>query len=161
MVHSITINIKGALAALVAGVVLMVMGILVVCARPAMPDPDVTPGHVVSSDPEAVCGHAERAQVSEARRAAVRVLYGLTAAQASRRQISHLVPVSWGGSDDIRNLWPQPAAEIAARDRLARGGQALFCPQGGKSPTYALVDMQHDIAQDWRAAYRRYVGRMP
>lgn len=161
MITTIRINLRGALAALVAGVSLMAMGILIVCWRPAMPDPDITPGHVVSSDPQAVCGRAERAQVSEERRAAVRALYGLSAAQAARRQISHLIPVSWGGSDDVRNLWPQPAAEAAARDRLARIGPALFCARGGQAPTYALIDMQHEIAQDWRRAYGRYVGRMP
>jgi hypothetical protein len=82
--------------------------------------------------------------------------YGLTEAALKDVEIDHLVPLSWGGSNAIENLWPQPyAGERGARvkDRLEVHGLKLI--RDGKLDWPAA---KKEIADDWPAMYRRLLG---
>lgn len=71
--------------------------------------------------------------------------------------VDHLVPLELGGSNDVRNLWPQTGHRnglgARSKDRLERRLHALVC--AGEVP---ITQAQHDIAADWIGAYRRYMG---
>ena len=72
--------------------------------------------------------------------------------------VDHLVPLELGGSNDFTNLWPQSehatGLDAATKDRLENRLHALVC--AGELP---IAEAQHEIAADWIAAYRRYVGQ--
>ncbi|HVC29565.1 MAG TPA: hypothetical protein VND24_00155 [Steroidobacteraceae bacterium] len=74
----------------------------------------------------------------------------------------HLVSLELGGSPrSPHNLWPEPHHVVGgwgsyAKDRLEDRLHWLVCR--GRVP---LALAQHDIATDWIAAYRRYVGHNP
>jgi hypothetical protein len=62
-----------------------------------------------------------------------------------------------GGSSDIKNLWPQPYAgtiwNAHVKGKLENRLHAMVC-----RGVISLQDAQHDIAIDWVAAYRKYLG---
>lgn len=71
----------------------------------------------------------------------------------------HLVALEIGGSaDSAKNLWPQPRHVIGnwgslAKDKLENRLHTLVCHR--KIP---LALAQREMARDWIAAYKRYVG---
>ena len=69
-------------------------------------------------------------------------------------ECDHIVPLALGGSNEVANLWPQPNVEAAKKDRLEVAMQRLVC--AGVLP---LPQAQREIADDWMAAYARYVDR--
>lgn len=72
-------------------------------------------------------------------------------------EIDHLISLELGGSNDIGNLWPQPYNDPEGahmKDKLENKLHALVC--AGKIP---LGVAQHEIATDWKAAYKKYMGQ--
>ncbi len=70
-------------------------------------------------------------------------------------EFDHLISLELGGSNDIANIWPQPYAgawSARHKDRLENKLHRLVC--GGE---LSLRDAQHAIAEDWVAAYHKYV----
>lgn len=74
-------------------------------------------------------------------------------------EVDHLISLELGGSNDIRNLWPEPyggrwgaRTKDALEDRL----HGLVC-----SGRLALRFAQRIEARNWVAAYRRYVSVAP
>ena len=85
--------------------------------------------------------------------------YGLGNHQAFAYEIDHLISIGLGGSNDIKNLWPQSLDETKpwnakVKDRLERRLHVLVCEDHALS----LREAQEAIASDWIAAYRKYVG---
>jgi hypothetical protein len=70
---------------------------------------------------------------------------------------THLVPLCLAGApQDPANLWPQPRfGEWTAdhKDQLEANLCRLACE--GEVP---LAEAQREIATDWIAAYRKYIG---
>jgi hypothetical protein len=82
--------------------------------------------------------------------------YGMGPNAPSGFNVDHLIPVGLGGSNSLDNLWPQPLAgewshhrKNKLEDRLRR----LVC-----SGEFDLKIAQKEIAADWVAAYKKYVG---
>lgn len=72
-----------------------------------------------------------------------------------RCEIDHLVPRELGGADILSNLWPEPYGgrwNATIKDRLENRLHKLVC-----SGELDLEKAQRAIAEDWIAAYRRYV----
>jgi hypothetical protein len=74
----------------------------------------------------------------------------------------HLISLELGGSpDDPKNLWPEPHHVIGGwgsyvKDKLENRLHSLVC--SGRIP---LAAAQYDIAHDWIAAYKKYIGATP
>jgi hypothetical protein len=85
---------------------------------------------------------------------------GIPRSESSAYELDHLISLEIGGApDDPNNLWLQPysgALNAHLKDRLENTLHKLVCT--GKLP---LAQAQHDIAADWVAAYRKYVGPLP
>ena len=124
----------------------------------ALPNPDLTPGaaqpvplaSICSSEPDQVVrGVPESLQLEVFRE------YGISGARGEDYEIDHLVTPGLGGSDDIRNLWPEPRYRTVwnsyVKDQLEDRLHYLVC--NGK---VTLAIAQHDIANDWISAYRKY-----
>ena len=74
-------------------------------------------------------------------------------------EVDHLISLEVGGSNSIRNLWPEPYAGrwgARTKDVLENKLHDLIC-----SGQLALRKAQHQEATNWVAAYRRYVGGTP
>jgi hypothetical protein len=83
--------------------------------------------------------------------------YGYPLADLHDYEEDHLVPVCLAGApQDPANLWPQPRfGEWSAdrKDALEAKLCRLVCD--GRVP---LAEAQREIAMDWIAAYRKYMG---
>ena len=74
-------------------------------------------------------------------------------------EVDHLVSLELGGSNSIRNLWPEPYAGrwgARTKDVLENKLHDLVC-SGSIQLSYA----QRIEAANWVAAYKRYVGAPP
>lgn len=70
-------------------------------------------------------------------------------------EVDHLVSLELGGTNDLKNLWPEAyAGAYGARtkDVLENRLHEMVC-----AGSLSLLDAQHDIETDWLAAFGRYV----
>jgi len=130
---------------------------------PLLPDPKLTPGDVFDVTLQDICipGYSKkvRAVPRSLRNHAYR-LYGITSPNPGDYQMDHLIPLSLGGSNSIRNLWPQSYRtspwNAHVKDVLERRLHNLVC--AGKVD---LQTAQHEIATDWIKAYQKYMAKTP
>ena len=82
--------------------------------------------------------------------------YGLRYVHAQDYEVDFLITPELGGSNDIKNLWPEPYASTAwnahVKDQLENYLHAQVC-EGHLD----LSTAQRDIAADWVSAYKRYL----
>lgn len=142
-------------------------------ADSALPDPAMTPGAVnrlVSQEtiggticvrgwtgtirpPVSYTEPLKKRQIRE---------YGYRDRRAWRYEEDHLIPLDLGGAPaDPRNLWPEPHLGphqwgSYAKDRLEARMVRLVC-----SRRLPLNAARHMMAEDWVAAYRRFIGPDP
>ena len=124
---------------------------------PVIPDAKLTPGAVRAMSIGQVCmleSPAETAKIPPIVKKMVFHEYGMDGAPALNYEVDHLITPALGGTDDIRNLWPESyTSEWNARvkDQLENRLHELVCDGEVDLPT-----AQHDIASNWIAAYRKY-----
>ena len=128
-----------------------------------MPDPVLTPGAVVEVDQATMCKVGYAASVrhyDRGLRNRIFESYGLRDVDRRDYELDHLVPLSLGGVDDVRNIWPESRksepwnAEV--KDTLEDVLHREVC--AGRVP---LQEAQEAIRRDWIAAYEKYVGSTP
>src|SRR5262249_39823565 len=77
---------------------------------PILPDPKLTPGDTFDVTAQDVCvpGYAKKVRAAPAwlKRQAY-AEYGITQYKTGDYEVDHLIPLSLGGSNSIRNLWSQ------------------------------------------------------
>lgn len=74
-------------------------------------------------------------------------------------EVDHLISLELGGSNAIRNLWPEPYAGrwgAGTKDVLENRLHDLVC--SGQLPLRRAQELE---ATNWIAAYRKYVGTTP
>jgi hypothetical protein len=134
--------------------------------RDALPDPVCTPGDRdsrVTQDNIAstICapGWSKEvrppASVTEPIKKERMRAYGV-AAPMGTIELDHEIPIGLGGATSTSNLWPQPRdgdAGADKKDELEERLHDTVC--AGQLP---LAQAQDEIATDWLAAYRKYVG---
>ncbi len=122
------------------------------------PDPRLTPGATLPVTTEDVCA----ADVVESAHVvppvvALRVFaaYGIEAPPPRAYEVDYLITPALGGSDSIRNFWPQPYGTTVwnahIKDALEDHLRGLVCGR-----QLDLATAQHDLARDWIAAYKKY-----
>jgi hypothetical protein len=127
----------------------------------AYPDPALTPGVALKGVTAAVVctpGYAKKQRnVPAAVKAAVFKRYGLAAADHADYEVDHYLPLSLGGANDIKNLWPQPKAGpwgFPQKDLLESVAHSLVC-----KGLVLLAEVRRAFLRDWVAAYRKYVQK--
>jgi hypothetical protein len=126
-----------------------------------MPDPALTPGAVLTTNAARVCVRGYSANlrdVPQSEKDAVYARYGV-ADVPYKHEVDHLVSLEVGGSNAIRNLWPEPYAGrwgARTKDVLEDRLHELVC-----DGRLGLRSAQRIEAADWVLAYRRYVGGTP
>jgi hypothetical protein len=130
----------------------------------SLPDPRCTPGAIDPAVGEenveaTICREGFTAtqrppeSVSEPEKRASLAAYG-KAGPLHDYEYDHLIPLELGGAaNDPRNLWPEPGASPNPKDALENRLAGLVCRR-----RIGLADAQRLTAEDWVAAYRRYVS---
>jgi hypothetical protein len=133
--------------------------------QPALPDSlpssELTPGDVLPVTVKDLCvpGFAKKVRnVPVAVKRQVLALYGIQHPEPGEYEVDHLVSLELGGSNSIRNLWPESCRttpwNARVKNRLENRLHQLVCE--GKLD---LATAQQEIASDWIAAYKKYFGR--
>ncbi|WP_174720030.1 MULTISPECIES: hypothetical protein [unclassified Meiothermus] len=127
---------------------------------PLLPDAAKTPGDVLTTDASLVCQKGYSASVRNvppALKQQVFALYGLTKAPGQDWEVDHLISLELGGSNSVRNLWPQAGFitpwNYHVKDRLENALHYLVCR--GELP---LSVAQHAIAKNWIEAFKAVCG---
>jgi hypothetical protein len=125
-------------------------------AGPLIPDANLTPGDAVPLTVTQVCaaGGLEEMRPPASVQQAVFHEYGMDGVPAQQYEVDHLITPALGGTEDIRNLWPESYSSewnAHVKDELEDHLHALVCT--GKLD---LSTAQHDIATNWISAYRKY-----
>jgi anti-sigma factor RsiW len=124
----------------------------------SVPDPQLTPGATLPVTKADVCtaGVVEAVRivpVDVARK--VFAAYGVETPEPRAYEVDYLITPALGGSDNIRNFWPQPYKNTIwnahIKDALEDHLQDLVC-----AGQVELVAAQHEIAADWISAYKKY-----
>ena len=129
---------------------------LAMTSGPLVPDAKLTPGAVRPLDASALCTAGGPAEVRPAAplRQTVFHEYGMDGAAPDGYEVDHLITPALGGSDDIRNLWPESYSSewnAHVKDELEDYLRDQVCT--GKID---LATAQHEIATNWITAYQKY-----
>jgi len=120
------------------------------------PDPRLTPGAVITSDPAVFChaGYSRTVRHTSGRvKHDVYRAYGIDR-RSGHYEMDHLIPLALGRADVPANLWPEDFDtewNAETKDRLEWRLVQLVC-----HGSVAVEQAQHDIAADWIAAYGKY-----
>lgn len=123
----------------------------------SVPTATVTPGVAQSATREQVCtgNQGKNRDVPVALRRRVFDLYGIPRADPRAYEVDYLITPALGGSDDIRNLWPQSYSatiwNARVKDDLEERLHELVC-----AGDLDLETAQQQISTDWIAAYKKY-----
>jgi hypothetical protein len=124
-----------------------------------LPNSKITPGAVDTTDAGVVCrpGYAKSVRhVPGKVKAEAYREYGIKRHRPGEYEVDHLVSLELGGSNDIRNLWPQSYVTAPwnahVKDKVENKLHNLVC-----AGSLDLREAQRAIASDWIAAYARYM----
>lgn len=122
------------------------------------PDPNLTPGDVFPDVPlDALCkpGYTKSVRnVTAATKRDVYQQYGISYPQPSGSyEVDHFIPLELGGSNDIKNLWPEPANPkpgFHEKDVVENYLHTMVCDR-----KETLPQAQEAIRNDWYAVYKK------
>ncbi len=123
----------------------------------ALPRRTLTPGAVFPVALDELCGIravVNDPPVNPTLQQAVFKEYGLPNSSRISYALDYLISPALGGSDDIKNLWPQPYSSTwnaRVKDQLEDHLHELVCQR-----RVQLTTAQNEIATDWISAYKRY-----
>lgn len=137
-----------------------------ILSAPLVPNPTLTPGAVnteitQSNIQTTICVKGYTAKpgvrnVTEQTKKLVYKEYNYDPKTLGPAEVDHLISLELGGSNDIKNLWPQSYTTTPYNARIKDGIEntlhAMVCK--GEIP---LTQAQHEIATDWPSAYKKYV----
>jgi hypothetical protein len=123
-----------------------------------LPNPSLTPGATRPIAVDDICAmdHDEVVlPISATLRQRVFEEYGMRNMPFENYEVDYLITPGLGGSDDIRNLWPQPRYHATwnsfVKDRLEDYLHQMVCRR-----ELNLATAQKDVAKDWISAYKKY-----
>ena len=124
-----------------------------------LPDPKLTPGDAFDVTASDLCRPGYRSPADRVPIALKRQVFDRYRIPGNEvgYHVDHLIPVGLGGSNSISNLWPQSlSAEWGweRKNKLERKLSKMIC-----TGELDLKTAQREIAADWIAAYKKYVGR--
>jgi hypothetical protein len=123
----------------------------------ALPDPACSPGAILTdATKEKICvpGYSGVTRnVTESEKNKVFAEYGIKSHTAGEYEVDHLISLELGGSNDIANLWPEPAEPrpgFHEKDKVENYLHQQVC-----NGALSLQDAQYQIAHDWMSVYNK------
>jgi hypothetical protein len=120
----------------------------------------MTPGEARPITVREVCEYQRAVVIShdipEDKQRQVFAIYGIKSPKQGQFEVDYLITPDLGGTESIRNLWPEPYSAVwnaRVKDQLEEKLHELVC-----SGKLDLSTAQHDIAVDWIGAYKKYVS---
>ena len=128
---------------------------------PMLPDRNVTPGVIIAhANKNVICvsGYTSTVRnVPESVKKQVFDQYNIDP-KTDKFEIDHLISLELGGSNNIKNLWPQSYTtkpyNAHMKDALENQLHKLVC-----SGQLDLQTAQNAIASNWIEAYRKYINK--
>jgi hypothetical protein len=118
----------------------------------------MTPGDTLDVTKDDICvpGYARKVRnVPQAVKEQAYREYGITHREPGEYEVDHLISLQLGGSNSLKNLWPQSFRtrpwNARVKDALENRLHAEVC-----AGRLDLKSAQQEIATDWIAAYRKY-----
>lgn len=129
-----------------------------------LPDPGLTPGDTRVVDVHTLCTTSTKLvrNVPASVKKQAYKEYGMIGNHtgycngAGGCEVDHLISLELGGSNSIKNLWPQAyfgQCNAHIKDKLENKLHALIC-----NGTLTIQEAQQAISTDWEAAYTKYVN---
>lgn len=127
------------------------------------PNPKLTPGTTLNVTSHDVCvpGYSSGANgvrnVPDSEKNAVYAAYGIKTHQAGEYEVDHFIPLTLGGSNDIRNLWPQPASPkpgFHEKDRVEFWLHIQVCSNGMELST------AQQMVKKWPDTWAKMNGKL-
>jgi hypothetical protein len=119
----------------------------------------MTPGDTLEVAKADICAHGYTKLVRDVPAAVKRQAYeeyGRTQEKGRCCEVDHLIPLELGGSNRLRNLWPEPYDvewNAHVKDRLENRLHVMVCKGEIELPA-----AQAAIASNWITAYQKYIG---
>jgi hypothetical protein len=128
-------------------------------ASPLVPDPSRTPGDVLITEASIVCvpGYTKTVRnVPQVVKEAVYKNCSILSRQPSEYEVDHLISPELGGSNTVKNLWPQSYITMPlnahVKDRLEGKLHTLAC-----SEQITLQEAHQAITENWTSAFVIYL----
>jgi hypothetical protein len=125
---------------------------------PYLPSPELTPGLVASTDTVLVCAKDYPAKARNVSRSIKNKVYRAHKVDKERCnkgcKIDHLIPLSIGGSNDPRNLWPHEYGadwNVFSKTRLEVRLRKEVC-----SGRMEITQAQECIRKDWTQCFQQF-----
>jgi hypothetical protein len=125
-----------------------------------LPNPSLTPGDTLEVTFKDLCtpGYTQKVRnVPDSVKTQVYQEYGITSHKPGQYEVDHLISLELGGSNSIKNLWPESYTgdwNAHIKDKLENQLHNLVC-----NKKIDLKTAQQDIATDWIAAYKQYMDK--
>ncbi len=121
-----------------------------------MPDSKLTPGATLEVTKDDICTPGYSKKVRDVPDSVKRKVYDEYNVQYVPKgyEVDHLISLELGGSNSIRNLWPESYSiqwNARVKDALENRMHKLVC-----DGTISLETAQKQISTDWIAAYKQY-----
>ena len=123
-----------------------------------LPDPRTTPGDTLPVTVRDICvpGYTQKVRnVPIEVKRQVYAEYGISSHQPGEYEVDHLISLELGGSNSLKNLWPQSYQtqpwNAHVKDDLENKLHELVC-----SGQLDLPTAQREIASNWIIAYKKY-----
>lgn len=125
-----------------------------------LPDPKLSPGDTLDVTASDICvsGYSSKVRnVPQSEKDQVYQEYGIKSHAPGAYEIDHIISLELGGSNSIKNLFPQSYTgdwNAHIKDKLENKLHSLVC-----AGTVDLKTAQREISTDWIAAYQKYIGQ--
>ena len=124
------------------------------------PDPVCTPGAVMGISVDVVCNSSTKGRraVTTAMKNQVFADYSVSSHPSGAFEVDHFIPLELGGSNDIANLWPEPASPTPGfheKDKVETALHNEVC----KAHTMTLEEAQRVIATNWVKYYNEKIKK--
>lgn len=129
-------------------------------ANQILPDPDCTPGAVLTTDLSIICksGYTKTVRnVSDVTRQKVFSQYSIPYSEHSNYEVDHLISLELGGSNDISNLWPENSkieSGSFTKDKFENYLHSQIC--NGKM---TVQEAQKQISGNWLKYYQESLSQ--